>query len=459
MSLSDPSTDPAAATAPPEQAAELVLEHALELALAAGASAAEVRVDDTESLSVTVRGGKPDERAFNHARGISVTLYRGQRRATVSSSDLSGRALRALIARGLEIAAITAEDACVGLPARADVAAPSSADALDLDHPWDLSLRDAVQLAARIEAAALAVDPRVPQTEGASVSSARSRHWLANSDGLALAGRASRHTLACSPVAIHDGHKQVDGWWDSRCRAADLIDPEALGRHAAARALARLGARPVSTRTCPVLFDPSSAIALLGEYVSAASASRLYLHRSFLGDALGKPLFAPHVDIDDDPFVPRGHASRAWDGSGLATRACTVVRDGVLDAYFVDLYGSRRLGVALADHCVGPTNLRITSRLTRAGDDWPAMLARLGTGLVVCGMTGQGVNPLTGDFSRAVHGFWVERGEIQHPVAGVTVASSLQAMARGLVAIGADTLTRGSSSGSWLIDSMRVGGA
>ncbi|WP_414440734.1 TldD/PmbA family protein [Burkholderia sp. 22PA0106] len=451
-----PDTVAAQATVPPEHAAE----HVLALALAAGASAAEVRVNDSESLSVTVRGGKPDERTFRHAHGISVTLYRGQRCATVASSDLSGPALQALIARGLEIAAITAEDACVGLPSSADVAAPSSADALDLDHPWNLSLHDAVTLASRIEAAALAVDPRVPQTEGASVSSARTRHWLANSDGLALAGSSTSHSLACSPVAIHDGQKQVDGWWDTCRRATDLSDPEALGRHAAERALARLGAKPVPTRTCPVLFDPSSAIGLLGDYLSAATAGRLYLHRSFLGGALGKPLFAPHVRLDDDPFVVRGIGSRAWDGAGLATRARTVVRDGVLDAYFVDLYGSRRLGVALADHCIGPTNLRLSSSLTRAGDDWPAMLARLGTGLVVCGMTGQGVNPLTGDFSRAVHGFWVEGGEIRHPVAGVTVASNLLEMACGLVAVGADALTRGNvTTGSWLIDAMRVGGA
>ncbi|WP_414448635.1 TldD/PmbA family protein [Burkholderia sp. 22PA0099] len=451
-----PDTVAAQATVPPEHAAE----HVLALALTAGASAAEVRVNDSESLSVTIRGGKPDERAFRHAHGISVTLYRGQRCATVASSDLSGPALQALIARGLEIAAITAEDACVGLPSSADVAAPSSADALDLDHPWDLSLHDAVTLASRIEAAALAVDPRVPQTEGASVSSARTRHWLANSDGLALAGSSTSHSLACSPVAIHDGQKQVDGWWDTCRRATDLSDPEALGRHAAKRALARLGAKPVPTRTCPVLFDPSSAIGLLGDYLSAATAGRLYLHRSFLGGALGKPLFAPHVRLDDDPFVVRGIGSRAWDGAGLATRARTVVRDGVLDAYFVDLYGSRRLGVALADHCIGPTNLRLSSSLTRAGDDWPAMLARLGTGLVVGGMTGQGVNPLTGDFSRAVHGFWVEGGEIRHPVAGVTVASNLLEMACGLVAVGADALTRGNvTTGSWLIDAMRVGGA
>lgn len=435
-----------------------VAAQALNLARRAGATAAVVQLGESESLIAAVCAGVPTERTFRRSTTIQLTLLRGRRQAAVSSSDLSADAIATLVQRGLAIADLAAEDPCVGLPA-ADERAQGHAD-LDLDHPWSLGMADAIAIARRAEDAALAVGDAVTLTEGSQVQTHRSHHCLATSDGFLRTWVTTGHRIGCSPVARRGTEKQIDHWWDWARRPADLMSPEAVGQRAAAQAAARLGARRIPTQTCPVLFAPPAALGVLADFSQALSAKPLYTQASYLAGALGRPCLAPHVHLVDDPLLPRGAGSASHDDWGVALRRRAVVEAGVLRGCFLGLYGARRLGLPVADHGQGPTNLVVRSDRTVPGDDFAAMLRRLGTGLVVSGMTGKGTNLMTGDFSRAVHGFWVDGGEIRYPVAGITIAGQLGTMLTGLQAVGSDILTRpGASTGSWLVDAMRVGGA
>lgn len=437
---------------------QAIAQRALDMARMNGATAAAVQIDDTQSLTASVQGGTPNERALRQSTQLRLSLFLGQREASVSSSDLSDNGVAALVARGMEIAAIAAEDRYAGLPG-AD-AYPTTHVDLDLDHSWQLGLADAVAMAERIEHAALAVSAEVPQIERAVLSTGRARHTMANSEGFLRSGASTFHSMSCSAVAIRDGKKEIESWWDATRHPAELGTPEAIGARAGLRALARLGSRQVATQTCPVLFAPQAAASLLGEFVQAISARPLTMNGSFLRDALGTDVFAPHVSVSDDPLLKGGMGSRTHDGSGAALGARTLIDAGRLQGYYLGAYGARRLGLPLAEHGSGPSNLMVSSTTTTAGDDFAGMVSLMGTGLVVTGLSGQGVNLMTGDFSRACMGFWVENGKIAYPVAGITVASNLRDMFAGIVAVGDDTLTQnGTTTGSWLIDKMRVGGA
>ncbi|APR94305.1 hypothetical protein PATSB16_09630 [Pandoraea thiooxydans] len=436
---------------------ERTIELTLSCAKRAGAHSAIARLNDSDEISVSVRAGEPTEQTMRRTSHLQLTLYGANRQASVSSSDFSPKAIEALVDRGMKIVDIAAEDPYVGLPDSTDYA--TEIVDLDLDHPWSLSIQDATDVARRAEDEALSTSPYVLQTEGATLSSHRLRQCLATSDGFLQTQASTSHFISCTPIAIKDGCKEIDRWWSVMVHPEDLMSPQDIGRIAADRAVSRLGARKISTRSCPVLFEPLAAAALVRDFVAATTARPLYTNASYLAGALDSQCFAPHVSVTDDPFVRRGQGSRSYDDIGIALRRRSIVENGFLRGYFLGLYGARRLGLPVSEHGSGPTNLTVSSALTRDEDDFDRMLWHLGTGLVVSGLTGQGVNLMTGDFSRAAHGFWVENGVIQYPVAGITVASNLQRMFKALQAIGRDTLTQqGVTTGSWLVDDMRIGG-
>ncbi len=423
-----------------------------------GATDAAVDISENSGLSVNVRKGRIETIEQNRDKGLGVTVYVGQRRGNASSTDFAPSALRETVKAAWEIARFTAEDPCAGLPDR-DTLATEQPD-LKVFHEWPITVDEAVAIAQRAERAAFDTSPAIANSDGASVSVSHGHFIAANSLGFVGGYRYSRHSIACAPIARHRGEMQRDDWYSSHCDPARLADPQALGRYAAERALARLGARRLGTRRVPVLFEAPLACGLLGHLVQAVSGGALYRRASFLVDALGEKLFPEHVDVIEDPHRPGEMGSAAFDSEGVATRRRHVVRAGVLEGYFLSTYSARKLGMKTTGNAGGSHNLSLASRATQRGDTLEAMLGRLGTGLFVTDLMGQGVNYVTGDYSRGASGFWVENGRIQYPVEEITIAGNLREMFRGIAAIGADAITRGTKrSGSVLIGEMAVAGS
>lgn len=441
-----------------QQLAQDVLRYAKEK----GASGAVVEISEGSGLAVTVRKGKIETIETNKDKGIEVSVHLGEerhvRRGNASTSDFSERSLRDTVEAAYNIARFTAEDDCAGLP-DADMLEMEPRD-LELCYPWNISTEDAVALATRCEAAAIEVDRRITNSEGASVYTEQSHFVLANSSGFSGGYPYSRHTLSVAPIAGRGGNMQRDHWYTSSRDPARLADPEAVGRYAAERALARLHARKLNTRNCPVLFEAPLAAGLLGSFVQAVSGGALYRKSSFLLDSLGKQVFAPHIQVLEDPHVPGAVGSSPFDEEGVRTMRREVVRDGILHGYFLSSYSARKLGMKTTGNAGGSHNLALTSLLTAPGDDFRAMLRKLDTGLLVTELMGQGVNYVTGDYSRGASGFWVENGEIQYPVEEITVAGNLKDMFRQIVGVGTDTVVRGTKVvGSLLIENMTVAGS
>ncbi|WP_395062477.1 TldD/PmbA family protein [Paraburkholderia silvatlantica] len=430
---------------------------ALELAKANGADNAKVEVSRTEGRSVTVRGGVPAERKFQLVSEVAITVYRDGRRASTSTSDLSRDGLDAAIAAALHIAAVTARDEAAGPADEAQLAS----DFIDLDlcHPADVALDDMVESARRAEAAAYAVDKAIAATNGASVHTTSGVSILATSRGFMGRTPWSMNAISATAVAAGERERQIGFWSDAARNYESLPSPDEIGKTAASRALGALNSRSVPTQTCSVLFEPLAAMSLLREFVGAASGDALYRSGSFLKDRIGAALFPEDVSVFEDPFVKRGMSSRCFDGDGISVSRRTVIDRGVLKGYFLGLYAARRLKMNPTGSGYGPHNLEVRSEHSDATDGLQSMLSKLGRGLFVTDLVGGGVNRLNGDFSRAARGFWVEGGEIQFAVSGVTLASNLFAMFGGLRSIGGDKLTRGGmTTGSWLIDEMKVGG-
>jgi PmbA protein len=435
-----------------------IAQAALGFAREFGATAAAVDISENSGLSVNVRKGRIETIEQNRDKGLGVTVYSGQRLGHASSTDFSPAALRETVNAAWQIARFTAEDPCAGLP-DPDTLATSQPD-LKVFHEWPIAVDDAVEIARRAERAAFDTSPAIANSEGASVSVSHGHFVAANSLGFAGGYRYSRHSIACAPIARWRGEMQRDDWYSSHCNPKRLADPEALGRYAAERALARLGGRRLATRRVPVLFEAPLACGLLGHFVQAASGGALYRKASFLVDALGQALFPEHVDIVEDPHLIGESGSTPFDNEGVATRRRSVVEAGELKGYFLSTYSARKLGMRSTGNAGGSHNLWFASRATRRGDSFGKMLAKLGTGLLVTDLMGQGVNYVTGDYSRGASGFWVEGGQIRYPVEEITIAGNLRDMFRGIVAIGADEITRGTKrSGSVLIDEMAVAGS
>jgi PmbA protein len=422
-----------------------------------GASDAAVEFSEGSGLSVSVRKGKIETIEQNKDKGMGVTVYIGQKRGNASTSDFSEKALRATVDAAYNIARFTAEDDCAGLP-EAELLEMYPVD-LRLCYPWTVSTEEAVALALRCEAAAFAVDPRITNSEGAGVHAQQSHFVTANSRGFCGGYPYSRHTMSIAPIAGKGARMQRDDWYSSVRDARRMAEPEAIGRYAAERALARLNARKLDTRTCPVLFEAPLAAGLLGTFVQAVSGGALYRKSTFLLDSLGQQVFPSHIQILEDPHQIGAIGSAPFDEEGVRTHKREVVKDGVVQGYFLSCYSARKLGMKTTGNAGGSHNLKLNSSLTRADDDFEAMLRKMGTGLLVTELMGQGTNYVTGDYSRGASGYWVENGVIAYPVEEITIAGNMKQMFQHIVAIGADVLDRGSKhTGSILIENMVVAG-
>ena len=436
---------------------ESLAQAALERARDAGASACDVDVSEGYGLTVTVRKGKPDTVEHNRDRALGVSVYFGERprvrRGHASTSDFSRAALEQTVDAALAIARHTAEDDCAGLP-EAELLARRQPD-LDLHHPWDISTEDAVDLAKRCEAAAFAVSKKIRNSEGATVSAQQTQFVFANSHGFVGGFPGSRHWLSCAVIAEEKGLMQRDDWYSASRVPAQIADPRALGRYAGQRAAARLGARKIATLQAPVLFEAPVAIGLIGHFVSAVNGGNLYRKTSFLVDSLGKEVFSPLVQIEERPLEAQGMASSPFDEEGVATQKRSIVRKGVVEGYFLGSYSARKLGMKTTGNAGGHHNLFVRSE----GPDFAGMLKKMRRGLLVTELLGQGINPVTGDYSRGAAGYWVEGGEIAYPVEEITIAGNLKEMFKRIVAIGSDVVVRsGRSAGSILVESMTIAG-
>jgi PmbA protein len=430
-----------------------LVEDALAQARTRGASQCEVEASEGYGQGVTVRRGEVETIEYNRDKGLGITVYIGQQKGYASTSDFSARAVADTVDAALSIARFTAADPAAGLADPARIA--RTPRDLDLFHPWDLPVEEAIEMARACEAAAFRLDKRIANSEGATVSCQQSHFILGNSAGFIGGFPSSRHYVSCAVIAAEGDEMQRDDWYSSARSPRDLARPEAIGDYAGRRTLARLRARRIATQTARVLFEAPVANGLLGSFVSAVSGGSLYRKSSFLLDTLGQQVFSPIVNLHEDPFVPRGFGSGWFDDDGVATSARDVVRGGVLQGYFLGTYSARKLGMETTGNAGGSHNLVLAP-----GDrNLVGMLRELGTGLFVTELMGQGVNMVTGDYSRGASGYWVENGEIVHPVEEITIAGNLREMFRNIAAIGNDVVVRGARTcGSILVDGMRIAG-
>jgi len=425
----------------------------LQYAKKRGATAASVEVSDGFGQAVTVRQGEVETIEYNRDKGIGISVFIGQRRGNAHTSDFSPQAVRDTVDAALSIASHTAADDCAGLPEKKMLA--TEFPDLDLYHPWLLNVEQAIALAQECEQAAFARDKRINNSEGASVSVHEAQFVYANSLGFIGGYPTSRHSVSCSVIAGKGASMQRDYWYTEAREASEMLKVEEVGRIAAERALRRLKARKLGTMQVPVLFEAPVAASLLGSFIGAASGGSLYRKSSFLLDQLGKQVFSSSIHIEDVPDIPRGLASGTFDDEGVQTQRRTIVENGVLQGYFLGSYSARKLGMKTTGNAGGNHNL-----IVRPGElDFDGLLKKMGRGLLVTELLGQGVNAVTGDYSRGAAGFWVEHGEIQYPVEEITIAGNLKDIYRNIAAVGNDVLVQGSRQcGSILIESMMVAG-
>lgn len=437
-----------------EDLVDTAIAHARKL----GATDAGAEASEGCGLSVSVRQGELENVERNRDKSLGVTVYIGHQRGNASTSDFSRRAIEQTVQAAYDVARFTAQDPSAGLPDADDVeTAPRE---LDLFHPWAIDSARAAKMALQCEVAALGCDPRISNSEGASVSAQQSHFFSAHTHGFRGGYASSRHSISVAPIAGHGDDMQRDYWYSSMRNPADLADPRQIGRYAAERALSRLQARKIPTTECPVLFEAPLAAGLMGSFVHAVSGGSLYRKSSFLLDSLGKQVFPGHIQMREDPFIIGGKGSSPFDDEGVREQARDVVQDGKVQGYFLSAYTARKLGMRTTGNAGGSHNLELRSSLTQAQDDLEEMLRKLGTGLFVIELMGQGVNLVTGDYSRGASGFWVENGQIQFPVQEITIAGNLKDMFMGIEAVGADGYTMGAkTTGSVLVNRMKVAGS
>ena len=440
---------------------ESLTDTALAAAKQCGATNASAEVSEGCGLSVSVRNGELENVERNRDKSLGVTVYVGQRRGHASTSDFSEAAIVQAARAAFDIARFTAEDPFASLPDPDDIVPESDRGRdLDLFHPWAITSAQAAVLALECEAAAFAVSKRISNSEGAGVSAQQSHFFSAHTHGFRGGYATSRHSMSVSPIAGKGDAMQRDAWYSSQLSADQLASPQAIGRYAAERALSRLHARKIPTVECAVLFESPLAAGLVGAFVQAVSGGALYRKSTFLLDSLGKQILPKHIDISEDPFVLRGKGSSPFDGEGVRVQPRQVVEAGRVQGYFLSSYSARKLGMKTTGNAGGSHNLVFTSRLTSPTDDLDAMLQKLGTGLFVTELMGQGVNYVTGDYSRGASGFWVENGVIAYPVHEITIAGNMKTMLKGITAVGADTYNYGAKTvGSILINRMKVAGS
>lgn len=439
-----------------DRLAELA-EDVIRRARAAGASQAEVAASIDTGLNVNVRLGEVETVEHTRDRGFGLTVYFGQRKGSASTADLHPDSIQATLEQACAIARYTEEDPAAGL---ADAARMATAfPDLDLWHPWNIDTAQAIALGVAIEDAGRA-HAGISNSDGASVQAGQSLAVYANSHGFVGRERGTRHALSLALIAGDEDGMQRDYWYDSVRAAGDFMSARALGDKAAERTLARLGARGLSTRQCPVLFVPELARGLVGHLLGAVSGGALYRRASFLLDHAGKAIMPGWLNIDERPHLPRGQGSGNFDAEGVAAVDSALVEGGVLTRYMLGSYSARKLGLESTGNAGGVHNLIVEPGAADGErSDFDGMLQRLGTGLLVTEVMGQGVSIVTGDYSRGASGFWVENGRIAYPVEGITIAANLREMFAGIVAVGADVDPRSHIlTGSILLDRMTVAG-
>jgi len=430
-----------------------IAQDMLDYAKQQGASAASVDVSEGFGQGVTVRQGAVETIEYNRDKGLAITAYIGQQRGNASTSDFSPRAMRDTVDAALSIARYTAKDDCSGLP-DADMLARDCPD-MDLYHPWDLPVEAAIALAQQCEQAALDTDPRISNSEGATVNLHDAQFVSANSLGFIGSFPSSRHSLSCAVIAGKDDAMERDYWYAVARDAKDLPNAQQVGRIAAERTVRRLNARQINTTQVPVLFEAPIASGLLGSFANAVSGGSLYRKSSFLLDQMDKSVFASHINITDVPDIPKGLASSPFDNEGVRTQRRVIVENGVLRGYFLGSYSARKLGLRSTGNAGGNHNLILQSGTL----DFTGLLKTMSRGLLVTELLGQGINAVTGDYSRGAAGFWVEDGKIQYPVQEITIAGNLKDMYRNIVAVGNDVLVQGSRQcGSILVEGMTIAG-
>ena len=429
------------------------VERIIEEARRQGASASEVSVSMEQGLSTTVRQGEVETVEFNRDQGFGITLYVGQSKGSASTTGSGDEAIRETVAAALAIARHASQDEFAGL-ADATLMARELPD-LDLYHPWSITPEQAIEQALSCESAAFDFDARIRNADGTSLNTHQGCRAYGNSNGFIGGYCSTRHSLSCVMIAESEGQMQRDYFYDVNRIGEALIDPQTIGRRAAERAVRRLGARPIPTREVPVLFAPELATGLFSHFIAAISGGNLYRKASYLEDALGQTLFPEWLSLDERPHIPRALGSASYDGDGLATYAKPFVENGRLISYVLSTYSGRKLGMPSTANAGGVHNLFVS----HGEEDQAALLRRMGRGLLVTELMGQGLNLVTGDYSRGAGGYWVENGEIQFPVQEVTIAGNLRDMFRQIVAIGCDIETRGNvRTGSVLIERMMVAG-
>jgi PmbA protein len=429
----------------------------IQMAKDRGASDASAEVSESSGLSVSVRKQAIETLERTRDRAASVTVYSGTKRGHATTSDFSDKALEDAVAKALDIARYTAEDPCAGLPE--DHVIAKQIPQIDLYFPWDVSAESAVSLALEAEKAAIGVSPAIKNTEGASVAANHGQFFAANTRGFVGGYPYSRHWLSVAPIAQHGDAMQRDDWYTSDRDPRKLADPELVGRYAAQRALARLHARKIPTQRVPVLFEAPLASGLLGAFVQAVSGGALYRKTTFLADSLGKSVFPKHIHIEEDPLIPGAMGSAPFDDEGVRVQKRSVVSAGKVKGYFLSCYTARKLGMESTGNAGGSHNLVMRSDQTHAKDDLAAMIRKMHRGLLVTEVMGQGVNYVTGDYSRGAFGYWIENGEIAYPVEEITIAANMKDMFKGIVGIGSDTICRGTKTiGSVLINEMTIAG-
>ncbi len=426
-------------------------EDVLKTAKVLGASSAEAELSLSIGQNVSVRLNEVENIEYNRDKGMSVTVYFGQKKGHASTSDLSQQALKDTVAAACNIAKYTAADEFCGL-ADASLMANNIMD-LALHHPWDISVDEAIAIAKECEAAALSVDARITNSEGASVSTGEGYFAYSNSHGFTGGYPSSRHGVSCSVIAESEDSMQRDYWYSTARASADLQTATEIGRIAGTRTVRRLNSRKISTCQVPVLFEAPLASGLISSLISAISGGNLYRKSSFLLDSLGKQVASPLLNIDEEPHLKKGLASSPFDSEGVATRSRQLVKNGVLQGYVLGSYSARKLGLQTTGNAGGNHNLIVQS----GPNDFTGMLKTMGTGLLVTELLGTGINMVTGDYSRGAAGFWVENGVIIHPVEEITIASNMADMLKMIVAIGSDVVIQGSKQvGSILIERMTV---
>jgi PmbA protein len=433
---------------------ETIIDHALQEARTRGATQAEAAVSQDTGLSVSVRLGEVETLEHQRDRSMGITVYFDKRKGSAGTADFSPEAVRATVAKACSIARFTAEDVCAGL-ADAELMASAPPD-LDLSHPWNVTADQAIELAKTCESAALSFDPRINNSEGASVASHRGLHVYGNTHGFIGGYPTTSHTLSCVVLAGTGDDMQRDFWYSSSRDFHELQEPEVIGRESARRTIARLDPRKIATQRAAVLFVPELARGLIGHFVAAIRGSSQYRQSSFLLNSVGEQIFPKHFQISERPHIHKAMGSAPFDDEGVATHDRELVADGTLTGYILSSYSARKLGRKTTGNAGGAHNLLVEPNLTGGA---AAMLERLGTGLLVTELMGQGVNTVTGDYSRGAAGFWVERGAILFPVAEITIAGNLRDMFKGIGAVGDDVDVRGGTRvGSILLEEMTIAG-